>query len=547
LRAFVAVATSQPLAALASQSVKPALHAKLHAPAAQVAAALAKAHARPHIPQCITVVRVSTSQPFAALSSQLAKLASQRIPQVPDAHVRVVFERSGHAIAQVPQWVTEVMMSTQEPAHRVSAVAHPEMQVRVPLTTLQTGAAPPHEVPQRPQLAGAVRSASQPFNGFMSQSAKPVVQAIPHVPAAQVVVELARSAHALPHRPQLPVVPRSVSQPFMGFMSQSAKPVAQVIPQRPVAHTAVALAPDGHCPRQAPQWASLVAVLASQPFMGSSSQSAKPVAHARVHRPAVQVAVALGRAAHSLPHAPQCITTVEVSVSHPLEATASQLPWPTLHAATAHWPPTQPGVPLAIVQTRPHAPQFMASVWTGRQLLTQHDWPCGHTCRSLHPGTHACPAPHTDPAGHWSSRVQATHTWRVWSQVSVLPPWTQAVSVSQPSSHRPAAVQYCSAAHEPRSVLVHATHTAVAVLHTRSPCALDMHSALVRQPIAGVSAAMTSMIPAPSPGPASTVVLPPPDPPQCTRARPATSSARTETQLVRRRAPHRTGGLSIGV
>jgi hypothetical protein len=74
LVALVLRLVSQPLAALPSQSPKPALQLSPHAPAAHVAVALAPAaHILPHIPQFAALVRRSISQPLTALPSQLPK------------------------------------------------------------------------------------------------------------------------------------------------------------------------------------------------------------------------------------------------------------------------------------------------------------------------------------------------------------------------------------------------------------------------------------------------------------------------------------------
>lgn len=71
----VASAASHPVPGRPSQSAKPMLQVKPHAPAVHEFIALAALQTRPHIPQFATAVRVSTSQPFMALPSQLPKPA----------------------------------------------------------------------------------------------------------------------------------------------------------------------------------------------------------------------------------------------------------------------------------------------------------------------------------------------------------------------------------------------------------------------------------------------------------------------------------------
>ena len=73
--------TSQPLAASPSQSPHPASQRSPQAPAAQAPAACGRAgHATPHAPQFVADAARSTSQPLAALPSQSAK---------PDAHTAI--------------------------------------------------------------------------------------------------------------------------------------------------------------------------------------------------------------------------------------------------------------------------------------------------------------------------------------------------------------------------------------------------------------------------------------------------------------------------
>src|SRR5579883_2094265 len=82
---------------------------------------------------------------------------------------------------------------------------------------------------QAPQFRGSpCRFASQPFAGFMSQSAKPMLQASSeHCPFAQEPVALAK-VQAAPQAPQFAMsVERLASQPFIGLPSQSPQGALQ--------------------------------------------------------------------------------------------------------------------------------------------------------------------------------------------------------------------------------------------------------------------------------------------------------------------------------
>src|SRR5579883_1734718 len=106
-----------------------------------------------------------------------------------------------------------------------------------------------HDLPQPPQFAGSVAmGASQPFSGFMSQSAKPAAQLVTmHLPPAQACVLLA-PAQAWAQAPQsfgLDIV--GVSQPLETTPSQSANPMSQdAIAQRPALHAVTPFATAPH-------------------------------------------------------------------------------------------------------------------------------------------------------------------------------------------------------------------------------------------------------------------------------------------------------------
>jgi hypothetical protein len=113
---LVRVSVSHPLAAFVSQSAKPSSQVKPQVAIAQVGVAWATAgHARPHAPQCITLARVSVSQPFVAFTSQSPKPTLQVDWQRPITHDAVALAVAAHAIPQPPQWTTLVCVSVSQP------------------------------------------------------------------------------------------------------------------------------------------------------------------------------------------------------------------------------------------------------------------------------------------------------------------------------------------------------------------------------------------------------------------------------------------------
>jgi len=124
--ADVRVSTSHPLAASPSQFAKPALQVKPQLPAAQVVAALGRAgQALLHAPQWAVDVRVSTSQPFAALPSQFAKpMEHPVVPHTPAAHVALAPEGTGHTRPQDPQCAVLSWVFTHAPLQHACPEGH---------------------------------------------------------------------------------------------------------------------------------------------------------------------------------------------------------------------------------------------------------------------------------------------------------------------------------------------------------------------------------------------------------------------------------------
>ena len=158
---------------------------------------LALEQAPPQLPQCAVLVPRSTSQPFAALPSQLPQPESQLMP------------------------------------HRLP------VQLAVPLVEL-------HAFGHEPQCSGsAFRFASQPFDRLPSQLPNPASHTMPQTPVAQVAVPLVE-LHAFGHEPQCSGSAfRFTSQPFVGRPSQSSKPGLQSKPQAPAVHVRVAFGRAG--------------------------------------------------------------------------------------------------------------------------------------------------------------------------------------------------------------------------------------------------------------------------------------------------------------
>ena len=189
----------------------------------------------PQPPQFAASVLVSVSQPSpvgeAPSPLQSASGAAQsETPHFPSMHVGVP-PAAGQALSQLPQWSTFALRSVSQPSARpFTQSAWPALQLMPQVAALHV-ALPPfalHCVVHAPHVSGFDKSASQPFLGLPSQSAKPAAHLlIAHSWCWQLAVALV-SAHAEPHAPQLSSVLRSVSQPSLGSPLQSAKPEAQI-------------------------------------------------------------------------------------------------------------------------------------------------------------------------------------------------------------------------------------------------------------------------------------------------------------------------------
>ena len=164
---FDAKLTSQPLAAARSQSPKPALHTKLHAPDAHTPDAFAgDEHTVPHAPQLSGSERVVTQSPPHTVCP-----VGQRAEHVPPRHT----VPAAHTRPQAPQWLLSVAVSRHTPPQFV-----------VPATQLTTHAPSEHTVPAAhtvphdPQFARSVCTSRH----TLPQAVSPVGQSSTQRPAA---------------------------------------------------------------------------------------------------------------------------------------------------------------------------------------------------------------------------------------------------------------------------------------------------------------------------------------------------------------------------
>ncbi len=344
----VDVLTSQPFAALWSQSAFGSVHIRTHALLTHVSVPPVAVHVAPHLLQLFMSLVVLTSQPLDARPSQSAKPAAHAVTVHVSAPATVVHASVAwlvlHAVLQSPQWLAVVIDVSQPFFGLSSQSARPGPQLKIEqLPPTHDSVAPLvlHGLAQPPQLFGSVlRLISQPFAALWSQSSKPVshdvteqanpVLVLLHASVAWVVLQ------TLPHAPQLLVVVVAVSQPFTALPSQSAKPGAHVILH--VEATQVPVPPLWlHALPHAPQLLGSFVRLISQPLAGFASQSAKPALQAATaHFEAAHVSVA-SFVLHASPQPPQFFGSLVVLTSQPFAGLPSQSAVPAvLHADTAH-------------------------------------------------------------------------------------------------------------------------------------------------------------------------------------------------------------------
>jgi hypothetical protein len=212
----------------------------------------------PQLPQFAVAVEVSVSQPLVELPSQLLNVPEQPVnvhtplAQATPVALTSVFVQLTRLPQVVPQAVSVFRLASQPFDAVASQSPNPELQVKLQLPAMQPIAlAFCTDVEQLttltqavPQVVVAFRLVSQPFVAFESQLAKPELQLNVHAPAAQPIEvafctvdgQLTRLPQVVPHAA---VTFKLVSQPFDAIESQLPKPELQVKVQVPAAQPIV--------------------------------------------------------------------------------------------------------------------------------------------------------------------------------------------------------------------------------------------------------------------------------------------------------------------
>jgi hypothetical protein len=196
-------------------------------------------------------------------------------------------------------------------------------------------------VPHEPQFVGSVSvDTSQPLAASMSQSAKPASHdTITQRLESAVHCEVAFGrAQVSPQKLQFRLVPSGVAHWHGGSPGQFTLPFGQSPPHCP--------SKQGHGLRQwapqAPQFDGSFVTFASQPVLGSTSQSTHPGSHASsAHAPPMHCTLACAASAQALPQAPQFCVSLRRSAQTP-EHGAS----PTGHVLPLPPPPCAPAPPV---------------------------------------------------------------------------------------------------------------------------------------------------------------------------------------------------------
>ena len=273
---------SQPLAAMPSQLPQPDAHdCMAHEPVAHDAVALGREHATPQAPQSVVVV-IGVSHPFFGSVSQEANPEEHEGTHTPATHAVEPFAFV-HALAHAPQCVAVARLCSQPFAGSPSQSAQPTSQAiaHEPCTHEATPWIAPHTVRQSPQWAVSLsRVASQPSALSPSQSPKPALQDIAQRPALQDAKALGYAGQDWVQDPQVAGDIRSASQPFAAMPSHSPYPARHDSPHTPLMQVGAAFGPPKHTTPHWLQFCRLLLRFVSQPFDSFASQSPYGAVHA---------------------------------------------------------------------------------------------------------------------------------------------------------------------------------------------------------------------------------------------------------------------------
>lgn len=227
-------------------------------------------------------------------------------------------------------------------------------------------------LPQLAQFDGVPSWVSQPAAAL--QSAKPELHAVGvHVPVLHDAPEFGKE-HDTPHAPQSVKVRMLRSQPLSGMPSQSLKPASQ-LGEQPLAVQAVVPCALVQASPQAVQLVSVPSWV-SQPV--AAVQSANPALQTVAeHTPPPQDSLEFGMS-HFSPQVPQ-FETVQIEVSQPFSALASQVSQPALQLGTqplalqlvVPWPFEQALPQLLQFETVPSAVSQPAALVQSAKLPVQ--------------------------------------------------------------------------------------------------------------------------------------------------------------------------------
>ena len=200
------------------------------------------------------------------------------------------------------------------------------------------------------------------------------------------------------------LVARLVSQPLVATPSQSPRPALQRKPHVDEAQVVAAPARAGQALRQAPQLATSVVLLLSQPSAGSPLQSKKPLKHVVAQTPARHAGEPFGPPVHAVPHPPQCVESPCTSKQALLQHV-----WPAAHIAPPQGVWQKPPVHVwPVPQRMLHPPQLASSVLSSTQVPPQLVCLAPHDRTSqvpVGPGEQQAMPMHSDiEAGHRTSQ-----------------------------------------------------------------------------------------------------------------------------------------------